>query len=141
MNMVLDSQDKMDVILNFYNNTPHKTLSETILKAELDLRPIFKYGITPNEVQFIPELEEIFVRECLKHNLYLVKEKENIVGELCRIYNKAEGKDKFKKIRSKLTTEVYRVNAKKGKLYECIDVNNTKNKKLVPRFEIVLLSE
>lgn len=141
MNMVLDSQEKMDLILDYYNNTPHKTLSETILKSEPKLRPIFKYGITPNEVQNIPELEEIFVRECLKHNLYLVKEKENIVGELCRIYNKVEGRDKFKKLRSKLSTEIYKVNSKKGKLYECIDLNNDKNIKLVPRFEIKLLSE
>ena len=141
MNIVLDSQEKLDLILDFYNNSPHKTLSQTILKSEPELRPLFKYGITPNEVNLIPELESIFVRECLKHNMYF--NKENIVGKLCRIYiiKHDDKENKFKKYRSKLSTEIYKIISKDGKLYRCEDINNTKNKKLVPRFEIVLLSE
>ena len=137
----IDSQENIDLILNYYNNAPHKTLSKIILQAEPSLRSVFKYGITPNEVYSMPELEEIFVKECMKHNLNVIKNKENIVGELCRLYNKFEGKDKFKKKRSKLTTEIFRVVAKEGYLYKCQNVDNEKVIRYVPRFEIKLLSE
>ena len=136
----IDSQDKMDLILNYYNNAPHKTLSKVILQAEPRLKLLFKYGITPNEVYYMPELEQIFVKECMKHNINVIKNKENIIGELCRLYNKYEGQDKFKKKRSKLTTDIYRVDSKNGYLYKCIDVNNG-NVRYAPRYEIKLLKD
>ena len=141
MEIEIDSQEKMDVILNYYNNAPHKTLSRMILQAEPSLRPVFKYGITPNEVAAIPELELIFAKECMKHNLNVIKNKENIIGEYCRLYNKKEGQDLFRKKRSKLSTEVFVVITKEGYLYRCVNINDMDDIRYAPRFEIKLLRE
>ena len=141
MNINIDSQEKMDLILNYYNNAPHKTLSTVILQSEPELRSLFKYGITPNEVASIPELEIIFAKECIKHNLDVTKNKENIIGQLCRLYNKKEGADLFKKKRSKLSTEVFYVISKQGHLFRCVNVDDMDDVRYAPRFEIKLLSE
>ena len=139
LNITIRSNEDMNLILDYYNNAPHKTLTKYILQGKPELRSIFKYGITPNEVASILELELIFMKECMKHNIVVVNEYENIVGKLCRLYVRYEDKEKFKKKRSKLTTDIYRVVKKEGYLFRCINTKNKDDIKLRPRFEIVLV--
>ena len=65
------NQEQMNKVLNYYNQSRHETLTQTLFKAYPELKKIFKF-ISPwimehNEL----DLEIKFVKECIKYNYYI----------------------------------------------------------------------
>ena len=69
LNAVINHQYVLDLILDYYNNTRHETLTQTLFKAYPELKRTYPNGITPKDVNNSPQLERLFVIECKKYNL------------------------------------------------------------------------
>jgi hypothetical protein len=67
----ISHQQIMDLILYYYNNTRHETLTSTLFKAYPELKSVYKNGITPAIMDVNPELERLYAMECKKHNYYV----------------------------------------------------------------------
>ena len=72
------TQEAMDLILYYYNNTAHDTLTQMIFKTRPDLKQVYPEGITPASMENNAELENIYVKACIDHN-FKVKSQSNFI--------------------------------------------------------------
>ena len=68
------TQNQMNEILNYYNNTRHEGLTKIILVSHPELKVKYPNGISPNDMN--SELEKIYVIECKKWNLSIITQKD-----------------------------------------------------------------
>ena len=136
MNVEIYDQSIMDIILDYYNNSPHKTLTQLFFKLNPYLRIQYRFGISPNDVT--PELETLYIKECYKYNLMIKSQYEvdfNLENPTyCYL---VEDKGKFVKSRSGVDKDLYMIVGKEGNLYT---LYNTKNKtiKYAPISRIII---
>jgi hypothetical protein len=125
-------QQIMDLILYYYNNTRHETLTSTLFKAYPELKSIYRNGITPAIMDANPELERLFVMECKKYNNY-VESKQDYdikIGDKAQIVNE---NNPFKKNRTILNENTHIVTNRIGNIYE---LSHNFKKTYKPRFLI-----
>ena len=100
MDIIL-TQNQMNIILNYYNNTRYETLTEIILKSHPELKSKYINGISSNDINI--ELEQIYIVECKKYNLYVMlthnfqlnkRENINITSEISKLFKKRSIFDK-----------------------------------------------
>ena len=128
----ISHQHIMDLILDYYNNTRHETLTSTLFKAYPELKSKYKNGITPAIMDANPELERLFVMECKKYNNY-VESKQDYdikIGDKAQIVNE---NNPFKKNRTILNENTHTVTSRFGNIYE---LTNNFKKTYKPRFLI-----
>ena len=107
----------MNLILYYYNNTRHETLTSTLFKAYPELKSIYRNGITPAIMDSNPELERLFAMECMKHNYY-VQSKSNYdinIGDEVQIVNE---NNPFEKKRTILNEKSHTVTNRLGNIYQ-----------------------
>ena len=107
----------MDLILYYYNNIRHETLTSTLFKAYPELKFDYKNGITPAIMDANPELERLNAMECKKYNYYIQsKEDYDIeVGNQVRIVNE---NNPLEKKRTILNKNPHTVSNRIGNIYE-----------------------
>ncbi len=113
----ISHQDIMNLILYYYNNSRHETLTKTLFKAYPELKSTYKNGITPAIMDANPELERLFAMECKKHN-YFVQSKPGYnvnLGDEVQIVNE---NNPFEKKRTILNKNPYSVSNRIGNIYE-----------------------
>ena len=117
------TQNQMNEILNYYNNTRHEGLTKIILSNHPELKHRYPNGICPNDVSQNRELEKIYVIECKKWNLIVMSQNDFIVnvGENVKIVNT---NDKMKKKRTILSKDKYTIQGYKGNM---IKLKNSRN--------------
>ena len=126
----ISHQQIMDLILYYYNNTRHETLTSTLFKAYPELKSIYRNGITPAIMDANPELERLFAMECMKHNYY-VKSKQDYdinVGSEVQIVNE---NNPLEKKRTILNKNPHIVTKRIGNIYELSHEDETTYR---PRF-------
>ena len=105
-------QNILNIILNYYNNSVHKTLSEVISKH--NGKPT---KITPSMMQFNRDLEKIYVEECMMYNFAITtqpdfKLNKNQIVEITNTH------DPLEKNRTILDKDKYKVDGIEGNLYK-----------------------
>ena len=118
------NQQAMDLILYYYNNTAHDTLTQTVFKLHPELKQVYPEGITPAIMNENADLENIYVKACMEYN-YNVKKQTNFIlnpGDIVKITFNG---DKFTKKRAYLDKTDYIVQGYVGNMVEL------KNSKLV----------
>ena len=113
----ISHQDIMNLILYYYNNSRHETLTKTLFKAYPELKLTYRNGITPAIMDANPELERLFAMECAKHNYYVQSKQDyNVnVGDEVQIVNE---NNPFEKKRTILNKNPYSVTKRVGNIYE-----------------------
>ena len=128
MNIEILSQEQMQMLIDYYNQAPHNTLSDIILTVRPDLKLQYPNGIAPNDMT--RELERILVKELLKHNI--LNDQQSILQpmDIVKVFNP---RNKFDKRRSELRRDDYIIDRKEGYLYQ---VRNMRTDEIdhVPRF-------
>ena len=107
----------MDLILHYYNNTRHETLTSTLFKAYPELKSRYRNGISPAIMDSDPELERLFAMECMKHN-YFVQSKQGYdinIGSEVQIVNESNPLEKKRTILNKYP---HMVIDRKGNIYQ-----------------------
>ena len=127
-------QKQMDIILNFYNHSRHETLTQTLFKAYPELKETYKF-ISPYIMENNDDnLENLFVKECIKYNYYIkskpdykIDDKEDI-----KVVN---DNSKLQKKRTILSKDNYKITNKFGNIFE---VKNTRTNESLfkPRYQI-----
>ena len=127
------NQEQMNKVLNYYNQSRHETLTQTLFKAYPELKEIFKF-ISPwimehNEL----DLETKFVKECIKYNYYIKLKPDYKINndEEVKIYNDVS---KLDKRRTNLSKDNYKVINKNGNIYKLQNADDEIIFK--PRFQI-----
>ena len=130
---ILD-QDMMNIILNYYNNSRHETLTKVLFKAYPELKYTFKF-ISPTIINNSDELETKYVEECMKHNFYVISKPDFKLNQndIVRITSE---KNKLGKKRSILDKDLFKITNQKGNIYELSNIK-TNDKVYRPRFEII----
>ena len=136
MNVEIYDQAMMDVILNYYNLSPHKTLTKIFFKLDPYLKLKYPYGIAPIDVD--KELEELYIKECYKYNV-MIKSKYDLEVNLnkpvyCWLY---KDKDKLSKSRTQLYPDLFMIVGKENNLYELRNIR-TNEIMFAPRYKIVI---
>ena len=138
MNIDIVDQTIMDIILNYYNHAPHKTLTKMFFKIDPQLKIKFPHGISPEDVT--DEMEIMYIKECYKYNTMLNAQNESLLDwkkpTYCQLY---ETKGKFDKSRSQLSRDLYLIIGREGNMFKIQNVI-TKNIIFTPRFRIVPLN-
>ena len=113
----ISHQQIMDLILYYYNNTRHETLTSTLFKAYPELKSVYKNGITPAIMDANPELERLFAMECKKYNYYVQSKQDyNInLGDQVQIVNENNPLEKKRTILNKYP---HTVTNRNGNIYE-----------------------
>ena len=120
----ISHQQIMDLILYYYNNSRHETLTNTLFKAYPELKSVYRNGITPAIMDANPELERLYAMECKKHNYY-VQSKQDYdinVGKQVQIVN---DNNPFEKKRTILNKNPYSVSNRIGNIYELKSTDST----------------
>ena len=128
----ISHQQIMDLILYYYNNTRHETLTSTLFKAYPELKSIYKNGITPAIMDANPELERLFAMECMKHNYYVQSKQGYDIDEGSEVQIVNEN-NPFEKKRTILNENPHTVTKRLGNIYELIHGDTTTYR---PRFGI-----
>jgi hypothetical protein len=134
------SQEIMNLVLNYYNNSRHETLTKIIFKSHPELKKIYKKGILPSIMESDEELEKIYVEECMKYNFNIVtqpgfKLKQNDIVKIKNDDNIfSSGPNKLNK-RSVINKDDYIINNQYGNIYELINTR-TNERVFKPRYEI-----
>ena len=58
LNTPINHQYVLDLILDYYNSTRHETLTQTLFKANPELKGTYPNGISPKIMNDNPELEK-----------------------------------------------------------------------------------
>ena len=58
------NQEAMDLILYYYNNTAHDSLTKMLFKRHPELKEVYPQGITPAIMESSKELETEYVKAC-----------------------------------------------------------------------------
>jgi len=127
------TQLQMDRILNFYNTSRHETLTQTLFQAYPALKSKHSF-ISPLIVSSNKELETLYVKECIKHNLFTSSQSDFELAPNATV-KVVSDEGPFAKKRSILSKDSFKVINKDGNVYE---LTNTKtgHKVFKPRFEI-----
>lgn len=137
MNVEIVDQNIMDIILKYYNYAPHKTLTKTFFNIDPELKYDYPHGIAPIDVN--DELEELYIKECYKYNLMLNQKNQSLLDwkkiTYCKLY---EQHNKFDKVRSQLSRDVYLIEDLEGNLFKLRNVR-TNEITYAPRFRIVII--
>ena len=138
------TQEQMNKILNYYNNSRHETLTQTLFKSYPELKDMYKF-ISPwimeqdsrSKAEGLPsfDLETKFVKECIKYNLSIVSKDDYNLNkdDIVEIYN---DNSKLEKRRTKISKDKYKVINKKGNIFELQNINNNEDKIYKPRYQI-----
>ena len=139
MNVEIVDQSIMDIILKYYNISPHSTLTKMFFKVDPDLKIKHPDGIAPIDVT--RELEELYIKECYKYNLMLNQQNNSLLDlnnpKLCQVY---ETKDGFSKSRSQLSRDVYMIIGREGNMFKLVSITDDKNIRYEPRFKLSILN-
>ena len=126
-------QDIMNIILNYYNNSRHETLTQTLFKAYPDLKHIYPFispAIMENNTN---NLENLFVKECIKYNFFIKSQPDyNINDEDVKVVN---NHDKLTKKRAILSKDDYTITNQIGNIFE-LKNKRTNKKTYKPRYFI-----
>ena len=124
----------MDLILYYYNNTAHDTLTHMIFKLYPELKKIYPEGITPANMEDNPELENLYVKACINHNFEVKKQSDFILnpGDIVKI---SFNGDKFSKKRAYLDKSDYVVQGYIGNMLELKNLKND-NIEYRPRYQV-----
>ena len=133
MNVDIIDQSIMNIVLNYYNNSPHKTLTKFFFRLIPKLKEYHPYGISPNDVT--KDFEKLYIKECYKYNMLLKSESDLDWKEPIYCYL-VEDKDKLTKSRSPISRDVYLIIGKEGNMYKLMDKNN--NIKYAPRYKLII---
>ena len=119
------TQNQMNTILNYYNNTRHEGLTKILRKK-----------VCPNDLSNNPDLEKQYVIECKKYNLIIMNQKDFELnkGDEVKIVN--EG-GKLTKKRSILSKDHFKVVGYNGNIVKLMNLKNGKIE-YKPRFYILL---
>lgn len=127
-------QEMMDTILNFYNNSRHETLTQTLFKAYPELKLKYKF-ISPSIMEYNDDnLETLFVKECIKYN-YCIKSKPDYKinnNEIVKVVNEDS---KLQKKRTILNKDDYKITNQKGNIFEVKNIR-TNETTFKPRYFI-----
>ena len=112
----ISHQDIMNLILYYYNNSRHETLTKILFKSHPELKLIYKNGITPAIMDANPELERLYALECKKHNYYVQSKHDYDVniGDEVQIVNE---NNPFMKNHTILNKDPYKVTNRLGNIY------------------------
>ena len=137
------NQQAMDLILYYYNNTAHDTLSQLIFKSNPDLKKRYPEGITPAIMEDNAELENEYVKACIEYN-FKVKSQEDFIlnpGDIVKIiFNGGTGRGaKFTKKRAYLDKNDYIVQGYVGNMLE---LKNSKTDEIIyrPRYQVKFIA-
>ena len=98
--------DIMERLIQEYNNSPHKTLSD-----------IVGFPISPNEVDANKRIEDEIVFNRIRDNLKIkLKNDYNIIGQNCRCLNESS---KFDKVKNKLLPGIWKIVGTEHGLFIC----------------------
>ena len=128
------TQEIMNKILNYYNNSRHETLTKTLFKAYPELKQDYPNGISPKDVNENNELETLYVKECIKYNLFITSQNNYKLNKNDNV-KVVNINDKMKKKRTILNKDDYKVIDKVGNIYK-LKNTTTNNVIFKPRFEI-----
>ena len=119
------TQNQMNTILNYYNNTRHEGLTKILRKK-----------VCPNDLSNNPDLEKQYVIECEKYNLAIMNQKDFELnnGDEVKIVNVG---GKLNKKRSILSKDHYKVVGYNGNIVKLKNMKNG-NIEYRPRFYIQL---
>ena len=128
------NQQAMDLILYYYNNTAHDTLTQMIFKLYPELKKIYPEGITPAIMEDNPDLENLYVKACINHNFEVKKQSDFILnpGDIVKI---SFNGDKFTKKRAYLDKSDYVVQGYIGNMLELKNLKND-NIEFRPRYQV-----
>ena len=132
----------MNKILNYYNQSRHETLTNTLFKAYPELKNVYDFispWIMENDSKLTAEgdgydLETKYVKECIKYNFMIMSNPDYAIDNNndIKIYNNGS---KLEKKRSKLSKDNYTLIKNIGNIYE-LENERTKEKVYKPRYQI-----
>ena len=100
------SPPTMERLIQEYNNSPHKTLSD-----------IVGFPISPNEVDANKRIEDEIVFNRIRDNLKIkLKDDYDIIGQRCRCLNES---GKFDKVKNKLLPGIWKIVGAEHGLFIC----------------------
>ncbi len=140
------NQEAMDLILYYYNNTAHDTLTKLIFKSNPSLKQVYTSGITPADMEGtnVPELlhqsvylENEYVKACMNYNYKIVMQDDFNLnpGDIVKVQFNPSGASKFTKKRAYLDKTDYIVQGYEGNMLE---LKNAKTGEIVykPRYQV-----
>ena len=119
------TQNQMNTILNYYNNTRHEGLTKILRKK-----------VCPNDLSNNPDLEKQYVIECKKYNLTIMNQKDFELNKNDEVKIVNDNK-KLTKKRSILSKDHYKVVGYNGNIVKLKNMKNG-NIEYRPRFYIQL---
>ena len=119
------TQNQMNTILNYYNNTRHEGLTKILRKK-----------VCPNDLSNNPDLEKQYVIECKKYNLVIMNQKDFELNKDDEVKIVNVG-GKLNKKRSILSKDHYKVVGYNGNIVKLKNMKNG-NIEYRPRFYIQL---
>ena len=131
------NQQAMDLILYYYNNTAHDTLTHLLFKLHPELKQIYPEGITPAIIDANPDLENLYVKACIEHNFKVKTQSDFILKPGDRVKISFNG-GKFTKKRAYLDKTDYIVQGYVGNM---VELRNSKTGEIEyrPRYQIKLV--
>ena len=131
------NQQAMDLILYYYNNTSHDTLSKLIFNSNPSLKQLYPAGITPNDAENNAELENEYVKACINYNYKIMLQDDFKLnpGDIVKVQFNPSGASKFTKKRAYLDKTDYIVDAYLGNM---LKLHNSKTNEIVykPRYQV-----
>ena len=131
------NQQAMDLILYYYNNTSHDTLSKLIFNSNPSLKQLYPAGITPNDAENNVELENEYVKACINYNYKIMLQDDFKLnpGDIVKVQFNPSGASKFTKKRAYLDKTDYIVDAYLGNM---LKLHNSKTNEIVykPRYQV-----
>ena len=130
---IIPNQTTMNKILKYYNDARHEGLTNILFKSHPELKDKYEF-ISPSIMEHNPELETIYIKECIKYNFYISTQpdyelnKNDIVKVVSTV-------GKLGKKRTILDKDDYKIIKQSGNIYELKNVR-TGEKIYKPRFEI-----
>ena len=131
------NQEAMDLILYYYNNTAHDTLTKLIFKSNPSLKQVYTSGITPTDMNQSAYLENEYVKACMNYNYKIVMQDDFKLnpGDIVKVQFNPSGASKFTKKRAYLDKTNYIVQGYEGNMLE---LKNAKTGEIVykPRYQV-----
>ena len=125
----------MNAIVEIYNNAPHDTLNK-VIRYRVVGEDGTRYSLTPNLVDSIPELQNIYYKNMMSMN-YLQMTQDGYelpVGTLVSVYN--ERNSYMDKRRTVIRPKLYRVVERVGGMYKCVNVNDDTDVVITSRIKL-----
>ena len=130
---IIPNQTTMNKILKYYNDARHEGLTNILFKSHPELKSKYEF-ISPSIMEHNPELEKIYIKECIKYNFYISTQpdyelnKNDIVKVVSTV-------GKLGKKRTILDKDDYKIIKQSGNIYE---LKNVRTGDIIykPRFEI-----